>query len=230
MTNISGMAVRHVASVVLCALAAACSSAVPGAVAPSATTQPPAAATPTTAVAPPLRPASPTPTLTPVTIEAPSLSAPPEPTTPADYLISLAHAGLRSTCFIRDEIYDGEIASVTCGPDDLTFDYSLFVTPDEMNAAFDEDVAGAETPPDPKSTDCASGRHLTDYSFDEGESLGRLNCREHLSSSGALYHVLEWTSHEFLVIGYLSNRAEAHTWDELVEFWHERAGPIGLRQ
>ena len=158
----------------------------------------------------------------------PGQPATPEPTSPSDYLISLVHPDLRDTCSARDEIYDAEVASVTCGPADLPFDYSLFGSVADMNAAFDEDVAGAETPPDPKSLSCSTGKHLTDYSLDGGQHFGRQNCREHTSSSGALYHVVEWTSEQFVVIGYMSVPAEGHTWDEIIQFWEESAGPIGL--
>ena len=158
---------------------------------------------------------------------APTAAATPGPSVPADYLISLASPELRETCGAREPIYDTEVASITCGPDDLRFDYSLFRSVDDMNAAFEDDVAGAETTPDPSSLSCSTGRHLADYGFGDDETLGRLNCREHTSSSGALYHVIEWTSEEYLVIGYISNLADAHTWDELVTFWQESAGPIG---
>ena len=63
-----------------------------------------------------------------------------------------------------------------------------------------------------------------------GVPAGRVNCREHTSSStAAMYHVLEWTNDELLVIGYISNRVDVHSWDELITFWQNDAGPFPLR-
>ena len=36
------------------------------------------------------------------------------------------------------------------------------------------------------------------------------------------------THEALLVIGYISNLAEAHSWDELISFWEEEAGPFPL--
>ena len=163
---------------------------------------------------------------------APTATPSPAPTTPAptataalspvELLVSYVHADLRDTCEERDEIYDVELASITCGPDDLPFDYSLFASAADMDAAFDDDVDGAETPPQPDG-ECNQGNHLAPYDFDG--RVGRVNCREHTSSSGAQYHVIEWTDEDLLVIGYISNRVDVHTWDELIDFWLNQAGP-----
>ena len=138
--------------------------------------------------------------------------------------MSYAHPDLRDTCRERDQIYDREAASITCGPADLPFDYSLFTSSDDMDDAFDDDVAGAETPPEDGGT-CSEGNSLDDYDFDG--RVGRVNCREHTSSStGAQYHVIEWTDENLLVIGYLSIRVDVHTWEELIDFWLNRGGPF----
>jgi hypothetical protein len=91
-----------------------------------------------------------------------------------------------------------------------------------MDAAFDDDVAGAEAPPQPDGT-CDQGNSLQPYDF-EGR-VGRVNCREHTSSSGSHYHVIDWTDENLLVIGYLSIRVDIHDWNELIEFWLNQAGP-----
>ena len=193
-------------------------------------------ATPTpAATAPPTTPPTSAPTAPPTPAPTALPTAPPtapptasfiaEPTLgPSSLLASYAHADLRDTCQDRDGIYDAELASVTCGAEDLPFDYSLFASQSDMDAAFDDDVAGAETPPEEGGT-CAEGNYLSQYDFDG--RVGRVNCREHTSqSTGAQYHVIEWTDQNLLVIGYISNRVDVHSWDELIDFWLNRAGPF----
>ncbi|MEA2676014.1 MAG: hypothetical protein QOJ81_155 [Chloroflexota bacterium] len=137
--------------------------------------------------------------------------------------MSYAHPDLRESCSERDEIYATELASITCGPDDMPFDYSLFDTVGDMDLEFDNDVDGAETPP-AESGSCDQGNYLADYDMDG--RVGRVNCREHTSSTtGALFHVIEWTDSNLLVIGYLSIRSDVHTWDELIDFWLNQGGP-----
>jgi len=137
-------------------------------------------------------------------------------------LISYVHPDLVDTCKRRTRIYPAEVDSITCGAGDLPFDYSLFSTAEAMKAAYDEDVAQAETPPVPGGS-CEEG--TLEESYDIGETPGgRLNCREHISSAGLQFHVIEWTNDQLLVIGYLSNRP--HTWQELIEFWSQQAGPF----
>jgi hypothetical protein len=61
----------------------------------------------------------------------------------------------------------------------------------------------------------------------ENAPLGRLNCRWHTSSStGEMYRVLEWTNDELNVIGYISNREDVHSWEELIAFRATQAGPF----
>ncbi len=134
-------------------------------------------------------------------------------------LAALVDGTVRDTCAERESVYDTEIVSITCGPEDLPFDLSLFASLDEMAAAYTEDVAQAETQPLPDGV-CEMGNFEGAYEL--GERIGRYSCREHIGSSGAAYHVLEWTDEDALVIGYISNLAEAHTWPEIIEFWEER--------
>jgi hypothetical protein len=137
--------------------------------------------------------------------------------------MSYVAAELRDTCRERDDVYDTELGSISCGPADLPFDYSLFDSSDGVDAAFDDDVADADTPPQPNGS-CDQGNFLEPYDVDG--RVGRVNCREHTStSSGAQYHVIEWTDETLLVIGYLSIRVDVHDWNELIDFWLNRAGP-----
>lgn len=95
--------------------------------------------------------------------------------------------------------------------------------PTRWTPAFDDDVAGAETPPQPNGS-CDQGNFLEPYDVDG--RVGRVNCREHTSSStGAQYHVIEWTDENLLVIGYLSIRVDIHTWNDLIDFWLNQCGP-----
>lgn len=190
-------------------LSVGCSTAAP-------TASPTTAPTPAPTAAPTAAPtSSPTAAPTPAPTATAALS-------PVELLISYAHPDIRDTCHERDQLYDNELASITCGPADLPFDYSLFDSSGEMDAEFDDDVAGAETPPQPDG-ECNQGNSLAPYDFDG--RVGRVNCREHTSSSGAQYHVIEWTDENLLVIGYISNRVDVHTWDELIDFWLNQAGP-----
>ena len=54
--------------------------------------------------------------------------------------MAMAKSDLQSTCTESDQIYDAEVASITCGTEDLPFDYSLFESLDEMQAAYQDDV------------------------------------------------------------------------------------------
>jgi hypothetical protein len=143
-------------------------------------------------------------------------------------LVSYAAANLQSTC-VREEdiIYDGEVDTITCGPADLTFDYSLMRSLEVLRSHYDQDISQAESPPVEGGT-CEEGTYEDTYQI-SGEDAGRLNCRLHTSStSGLLYRVIEWTNEELLVIGYISNRADLHTWEELLTFWEQQAGPFSL--
>jgi hypothetical protein len=143
-------------------------------------------------------------------------------------LVGLVEPSLRSTCHARDHVYDLEVDSISCGPEDLPFDYSLFGTIGALRDSFQHDVDQAETKP-VEDGSCDEGNYLAIYKRD-ANPVGRVNCRSHTSSStGALFHVIEWTHEATLVIGYISNRVDAHTWDELIDFWETRAGPFPSR-
>lgn len=140
-------------------------------------------------------------------------------------LIGLAHPDMQDTCSESEQVYDTELASITCGPDDLPFELSLFASFPELAAAYTDDVSGAETPPAADGS-CEQGNYEGGYGT-EGVALGRVNCREHTSSdTGAMYHVIEWTNDDQLVIGYISNRVDAHSWQELIDFWSEQSKAI----
>jgi len=47
-----------------------------------------------------------------------------------------------------------------------------------------------------------------------------------LLTATSFFHVIEWTSDDLLVVGYISNRADLRSWDDLIAFWQERAGPF----
>jgi hypothetical protein len=154
-----------------------------------------------------------------------SPSASPSATQSAtDLLISYASPDLQATCQLAEPLYDDEVVSVTCGEEDLRFDYSLFASHAAMAAAYNRDLRGAETPPQPDGT-CSEGNYESTYTISE-QVAGRINCRLHEGSSGAMYNVIEWTNDALLVIGYISNRVDLHTWDELIEFWETQAGPF----
>lgn len=38
-------------------------------------------------------------------------------------------------------------------------------------------------------------------------------------------HVMEWTHLERLVLGYISNRADLRSCEDLIDFWVKKAGP-----
>jgi hypothetical protein len=197
-------------------LFAACTGVAPTA-SPAPTAPPTVAPTPAPTVPPTPAPTAP-PTAAPTATAAPTTAL-----SPVELLTSFVLAELRDSCHEYGPVYDTELGSIECGPEDLPFDYSLFDDPDEMDAAFADDVAGAETPPQPDG-ECAQGNYLAPYDADG--RVGQVNCREHTSSStGAQYHIIEWTDENLLVIGYLSIRVDVHTWDELIDFWLNQAGP-----
>jgi hypothetical protein len=207
----------HLAILASCAVVAACSSSpamspTPGA---TATPAPTAAATAaSTATAPATSPAP-----------TPAASSGAFPSAAEDLLISYADPALQATCARSDPIYPTEIDSITCGPEDLPFTYSLFSKLDDVKAAYDRDLARGETPPAPNGT-CAQANQEGRYTIGD-QPAGRRNCRSHHSAStGDPFNVIEWTNEQLLVIGYFSNRADLHTWAELITFWQEQAGPF----
>lgn len=232
-----GLLIASMMSAVACTGAPAETAAPATAQVATPTPAPPTAAPVTAApVTPkPVTPVPATPTAVPVTPEPPTpepATAPPvtsEPTepavSPADLLISYAHENLRDTCAVSDQVYPTELASVTCGPEDLPFTFTLFGSLADMAAAYNHDLTLGDTPPEPDGA-CKDANFEGTYDIDDAPA-GRLNCRSHTSSStGEPYRVMEWTNDNLLVIGYLSNRADLHTWNQLFDFWSGQAGPF----
>ena len=226
-------------TVISCGGTAAPTAAPPSAVPPSATVVPAATAAPT-AVPPTAAPPTAAPATPPLPTPLPTASATSPPATllptshppsgaaspaPMDLLISYADESLRGTCAAHDQVYATELATVSCGTEDLPFTYSLFGSTADMAAAYNHDLALGESPPQ-QGGKCIEANYEAPYSMGDTPT-GRVNCRQHHSSTtGDLYRVIEWTNDHLLVIGYFSNREDLHTWDELIKFWQEHAGPF----
>jgi hypothetical protein len=131
----------------------------------------------------------------------------------------------QASCTRYPPTYDTELASIECGPEDLPVFYTLFDSVGEMAAAYDGDLHLGDFPPQQDGS-CDQANYEATYNID-GEVAGRVNCRQHTSSSsGALYHDIEWTHDELLVLGYISNRADLRSWEDLIDFWIEKSGPF----
>ena len=131
----------------------------------------------------------------------------------------------QDSCERYPPTYDTELASISCGPPDLKFEFTLFEAHADMAAAYDGDIGLGDFPP---QQDGACDQANYEHKYTIGDKVaGRINCRQHTSaSSGALYHVIEWSRDELLVIGYVSNRADLRSWQDLIDFWTQRAGPF----
>jgi hypothetical protein len=246
--------VRFVALALLSVVAAGCASiqsALPTVPATQLASIAPATLTPgaPTAAASPQATLAPAPTAAPTSAPTQAPTAPPtsQPSAPpatvaatstpivtplasvgavADLLIAMADPSLQGTCQPVERIYDSELGSIGCGQEDLPFTYTLFGTAQDMAAAYNHDLTLGETPPDPNGH-CRDANFEGPYTIGES-SGGRINCRSHHSSTtGVEYKVIEWTNDALLVLGYFSNRTDLHTWDELIEFWQNTAGPFG---
>jgi hypothetical protein len=131
----------------------------------------------------------------------------------------------QASCERYPPTYDTELASIECGPEDLPVDYTLFANQADLEAAYDGDLDLGDFPPDPEGS-CEEANYEDTYTIG-GEVAGRVNCRQHTSSSsGSLYHVIEWTHLDLLVLGYISNRADLRSWEDLIDFWIEKSGPF----
>ncbi|MEP7379929.1 MAG: hypothetical protein ABI725_10265 [Chloroflexota bacterium] len=194
---------------------------------PAPTASPTAAPTATPTIAPTPAPTA-TPTAAPTATPTPAPTATGEAVFPnayEDLLVSYVLTEIQDTCKRYPPTYDTELASVECGPEDLTFDYTLFDSAEAMNAAYNGDLDLGDFPSDPDGS-CKEANYEDTYTIG-GDVAGRVNCRQHTSSSsGSLYHVIEWTSDELLVLGYISNRADLRSWQDLIDFWVNKAGPI----
>ena len=131
----------------------------------------------------------------------------------------------QDTCERYDPTYPTELASISCGPDDLLFQFTLFGAMADMGSAYNGDIRLGDFPPQQDGT-CEEANFEDTYKVGDNVA-GRINCRQHTSSStGSLYHVIEWTSDDLLVIGYISNRADLRSWQDLIDFWAQKAGPF----
>ena len=155
-------------------------------------------------------------------------TATPEAAFPNNYealLISYAHPDYQDSCVRYSPTYPTELASIACGLEDLPVYYTLFATLSDMAAGYNGDLDLGDFPPQQDGT-CAEANYEAAYTIDD-EEAGRVSCRQHTSSrTGVLYHDIEWTHDELLVLGYISNRADLRTWDELIDFWIEKSGPF----
>jgi hypothetical protein len=209
------------------ALLAACSAAAPtnSPAPPTPAPTAPATAAPTQA---PTAPPTATPTAAPTAAPTPAAT----PSGAADFpnesealLVSMVLPEYQASCERYPPTYDTELASIQCGPADLPVDYTLFASRADMDAAYAGDLDLGDFPsiPDGRCTDANSE---DTYAID-GEIAGRINCRQHTSSSsGSVYNVMEWTHFELLVLSYISNRADLRSWDALINFWAHKAGPF----
>jgi hypothetical protein len=92
-----------------------------------------------------------------------------------------------------------------------------------MRAAYNRDLSRSETKPVAGGS-CSKANYESAYSI-SGKPAGRVQCREHTSTStGLRYRDIEWTNDTLLVVGFVSHR-EA-TWDELISFWTNEGGPF----
>lgn len=139
--------------------------------------------------------------------------------------MSYVAADYQDSCERYPPTYDAELASIACGPEDLLFDFTLFGSQADVATAYNGDLHLGDFPPAPDGR-CKDANYEAAYTIGETEA-GRINCRQHTSpSSGSLYHVIEWTRDDLLVIGYISNRADLRSWQDLIDFWTQRAGPF----
>lgn len=131
----------------------------------------------------------------------------------------------RDSCERYPPTYDTELASIECGPESLPVDYTLFANQADMDAGYEGDLDLGDFPSEPNGR-CRDANFEDTYTIGD-EEAGRLNCRQHTSStSGNLFRVIEWTNWDLLVLGYISNRADLTSWDDLIDFWANRAGPF----
>ena len=101
----------------------------------------------------------------------------------------------QDSCERYPPTYDTELASIECGPEDLPIDYTLFANLADMAEGYNGDLRLGDFPGTPEGK-CRDANYEDTYNID-GEDAGRVNCRQHtLASSGALYHVIEWTHDE----------------------------------
>jgi hypothetical protein len=176
-------------------------------------------------------PRSPTATPAPTVAPTPEPSASASSSAGAEDFPNAAEAALldhiptdtRGTCGPADPFYRLEIDSVTCAPQEgLNVDYSSFESVDDVRAGFDFDYERAEPTPT-EDGECSEGTLLSTYTIDEGDVAGQIMCTT-FTSDGRTFRVIEWTNEPLRILGYM--QSATLEWDELIEFWSTKAGPI----
>ena len=134
-------------------------------------------------------------------------------------------ADTRASCERTEPFYGAEIDSVSCEPqDDLFVDYSSFESVDDTRAAFDRDFEDAEPTPTEDGA-CDEGTLIVPYTVgDDEDPAGQVMCIVVTAASGTEFKVIEWTNESLGILGYL--QSSTLEWDDLIEFWSSKAGPI----
>jgi hypothetical protein len=123
---------------------------------------------------------------------------------------------IRPTCERIFEIYFVEVESVRCRPADKPrIDYTLFVSSEAMDDAYDRDLDDNGSPG--KDAGCTSGKYANTYTIGNDPG-GRLFCV--LSGKN---RIIEWTDSELLILSYMSS--VTISWADLYDFWKNGAGP-----
>ena len=171
--------------------------------------------------------ATPAPTVAPTAAPSVGATAPAGDFPNADEAALLEHipTDTRGTCEAADPFYEQEIDSLRCRPEDgLLVDYSAFESVDDLRAAFDSDYEAADPTPTEDGS-CQEGDLLSTYTIDEGDIAGQVMCTTVTSSSGGrVFKVIEWTNEPLRILGYM--QSATLEWDDLIEFWSTKAGPI----
>jgi hypothetical protein len=154
-------------------------------------------------------------------IEAPAVEFPNEAEA---QVLKWIPAGIKPSCHSAEPIYSEEIETVRCdgATEHPPIDYSLFASKEAMDEAFDGDVEREEEAPTADG-ECAQGNYLASYTI-EGEPAGRIVCTFYDAPDGKQYKVIEWTNENNNILTYMSSATR--TWDELIKFWTDEAGPI----
>jgi hypothetical protein len=179
-------------------------------------------ATPAPTVAP-----TPEPTATPAASASAGASGEEGDFPNADEAALLEHipTDTRGSCARTDLFYREEIDSVSCEPaENLFVDYSSFGSVEDVRAAFDRDFERAEPTPT-EDGQCDQGNLIVPYTVGDNEDpAGQVMCTVVTVSSGREFKVIEWTNESLGILGYL--QSSTLEWDELIEFWSSKAGPI----
>jgi hypothetical protein len=139
-------------------------------------------------------------------------------------ILEVVPADIRESCHRADPIYRDEIDTITCDGSTAhpPIDYTLFRSTAAMEGAFDRDLGRADPAPS-AAGQCNAGNYVAPYSID-GATAGRIMCILSTDDAGTEFRVIEWTNTERRVLSFMSSTTR--TWDNLVEFWRDKAGPI----